>query len=187
MAEEIKVEETLVEETSTEVSKEITTDFENEIKKLKAQLSRANTEAAENKRKYVATLDEKEKAELERAEAENKLKEELDGYRTKERISNYTSKLLANGYDEDTAVKMAQSLPEGIPETFFAAQKAFIEERLAAYKAELLSSNQPPISVGDPISNNESMTQEEFDNLGYSARAKLKTDNPELYEKLNKK
>lgn len=95
--------------------------------KLKAQLSKANGEAAEYKKLLREKQTDSEKAEAERAEHEKAILEELNAYKTKDRISGYTAKLMASGYDSETASAMAAGLPDGIGDDFFDKQKAFIE------------------------------------------------------------
>ena len=82
--------------------------------KLKESVQRANAEAADYKRQLREKQTEAERAEAERAEREKAVQEELARYRTNERISGYQAKLMAAGYDAETAQVMATALPEGI-------------------------------------------------------------------------
>ncbi len=135
---------------------------ETETAKLKALLSKANSEAANYKRAAAekdealkAKMTEAEKAEAERAEREKAIQEQLDAYRTKERTASYASKLLASGYSEEVAARIAAGLPEGIPDDFFTEQKALIagirkdEEARALGKQPEVSSGKPPVSKED--------------------------------------
>ena len=70
-------------------------ELEAEITKLKACISKANSESAENRRKYQSTLTEQQRLEEERAEKDRLLQEELAGYKTRERIANYKAKFLS--------------------------------------------------------------------------------------------
>ena len=141
-------------ETKTETKAEPKPD--NEVTKLKAALSRANSDAADWKRKYVASLDEAKKKELEAAEAaEADAKqrqaelEELEALKAYKRTNIYKERLLDAGYDLETASLMANSLPEGVGEEYFTAQKTFLQnQRKEADKAKLNS--QPGLSVGMP-------------------------------------
>lgn len=117
--------------------------------KLKEALSKANSEAAAYKRQLREKQTEAERAEADRAEAEKQLREELDNYRTKERLSNYRAQLMAAGIDADTAALMAQALPDGVSDEYFAATKTFIENQKQAIATEALN-NQPGLSVGTP-------------------------------------
>lgn len=129
---------------------------DNEVTKLKAALSRANSDAADWKRKYVASLDEAKKKELEAAEAaeadakqRQAEREELEALKAYKRTNIYKERLLDAGYDLETASLMANSLPEGVGEEYFTAQKTFLQnQRKEADKAKLNS--QPGLSVGMP-------------------------------------
>lgn len=131
---------------------------DDEITKLKGSLSRACSDAAEWKRKYVATLDDAKQKELKAAEAaEAAAKEreaeraELEDLRAFKRVSTYKEKLIDAGYDLATADVMAKSLPEGVSDDYFAAQKAFNASQRQALETAKLNS-QPKLSVGTPPS-----------------------------------
>ena len=125
--------------------------------KLKAAQSNASADASEWKKKYHSTLDEASRKEVERAEAEQAMRDELTALKTEKRISVYTAKLMEVGYDAQTAATMAMSLPDGISDDFFAQQKTFIESQKQIAKTETINS-QPKLSVGEPPS---SATQED--------------------------
>ena len=117
---------------------------DDETTRLKAAISRANSEAAEWKRKYTATLDEAKRKEVEAAEARKAELEELQTLRTEKRISTYKARL-----DGATADLMATALPDGVSEDYFTALKTFnANQRKAADVAAL--NNQPGLSVGLP-------------------------------------
>lgn len=117
--------------------------------KLKAALSRANSEAAEWKRKYTATLDEAKKKELETEELRKRELAELEELRKDRRINSYKAKLMEAGIDGATADLMAKSLPEGVSEDYFTATKTFLANQRQAFEAESIK-NQPGLSVGLP-------------------------------------
>ena len=118
-----------------------------DAEKVKKTISNANADAASWKDKYRATLDEAKRKEEERAEADEALRAELTALKAEKRISNYTAKLLEVGFDAQTAASMAMSLPEGISEDFFEAQKKFLESQKQIAKTEALN-NKPTLSVG---------------------------------------
>lgn len=120
-----------------------------EIAKLKAALSRANSEAAEWRRKLNEKQTEQERAEMERAEREKERDARLAELEAKDRINTYTDKLMAAGYDTAIAKQMASALPDGVSDDYFAAQKSFIESQRQALEAASLK-NQPGLSVGMP-------------------------------------
>ena len=122
---------------------------DDETTRLKAAISKANSEAAEWKRKYTATLDEAKRKEVEAAEARKAELEELQTLRTEKRISTYKARLMDAGIDGATADLMATALPDGVSEDYFTALKTFnANQRKAADVAAL--NNQPGLSVGLP-------------------------------------
>lgn len=123
---------------------------ETAYQKLKEAVQRANAEAADYKRQLREKQTEAERAEAERAEREKTMQEELARYRTNERISGYQAKLMASGYDAETARVMATALPEGIGDDFFAAHKTFMDSKFQEMEAAALN-QQPKLSVGNPM------------------------------------
>ena len=118
-----------------------------DVTKLKTALSRANSEAAEYKRQLREKQTEQERAEAERAEANKKLQDELNALRRDKTISGYAGKLVANGFDAETAAKMAASLPDGVSDDFFTSQKAFLDSTKQAIEAAALN-KQPGLTGG---------------------------------------
>lgn len=118
--------------------------------KVKKTISNANADAAAWKDKYKSTLDEATRKEQERVEAEQSLRDELNALRAEKRVASYTTKLMAVGYDAQTASSMAVNLPEGISDDFFEQQKTFLESQKQLAKNELIN-NQPKLSVGETL------------------------------------
>ena len=131
-----------------------TTAYEAEIEKLKKALSKANSEAAENKRKYLSTLDEAQRAEEERAEKEKAREARIAELEAKERFSTYKSRLMEAGYDTATAEIMAKALPDGVGDAYFEAVKTYNGNQAQAIKNAALD-NQPGLSVGMPPTGTE--------------------------------
>ena len=132
--------------------------LEAEKDKLKKAMDAACSDAAKQKKEaakwqdqYKATLDEQKRKEFETEEANKALLAQLNEFKAKERISSYKAKLLAVGYDESTANTMASALPDGIEDTFFEAQRTFLESTKQSIKTQTLNS-QPNLSVGTPLS-----------------------------------
>jgi len=120
-----------------------------EIEKLKIALSKANSQASEWKKQFRETQTEQERQAAELADAQKQMQEQLDAYKAKERVSSYANKLMAAGVDADTATTMANSLPEGVTDEYFAAYKSFIEAKIKEVESAALS-RQPGLSVGAP-------------------------------------
>lgn len=120
-----------------------------ELKNVRNALNKASSEAAEYKRALREKQSEAERAEADRMENERKLQEELASYRNKERISTYQAKLMAAGYDADTASVMAKALPDGVSDDYFAVNKTFLDNQKQVLLSEALD-RQPKPSVGTP-------------------------------------
>ena len=123
-----------------------------EIAKLKAALSKANSEAAEWKRQYKSTLDEQKQKELEAAELRKAELAELETLRAEKRVGNYAKQFMGMGIDPETAESMAKSLPDGVTDEFFSVHKAYLENQRKNADIRALN-NQPSLSVGMPPSN----------------------------------
>lgn len=156
MAEEIKTTETTAAEKPKAEQHKTVAELEAEIAKLTAltesqknSISRANTDAADWKRKYTATLDEAKQKELKLEEERQKEREELEALRKDKRISTYKARLMESGVDHAAADIMANALPDGVSEDYFTAMKALLDNQQKAAEIAALNS-QPKLSVGMP-------------------------------------
>lgn len=127
------------------------TKLKNEMDKLKRQLSNANSQAAEYKRKFKEKMTEDERNEAERLEKEKARDEELALLRKEKMLSDYRSNLSSIGYDSETSARIADTLPEGLGEEFFAAQKEFFNNKMKQIEADAIK-GQPNLSKGQPLS-----------------------------------
>lgn len=165
-----------VEQTEQGDNAKSTTDLLAEIEQLKAErdklkqtVSASNSDASKRKKeaqewqeKYKSTLDEQKKKEFEAEEANKELLSRLTELETKERVSTYKAKLLSIGFDEQAASSMAETLPSGIADTFFDAQKVFLENLKLKAKTEVLNA-QPDLSQGMPPSSQQDAQKAEDD------------------------
>lgn len=146
-------------------------EIEAEKEKLKKAMDAACSDAAKQKKEaakwqeqFKATLDEQKRKEFETEEASKQLLAQLAEYKTKERVASYKAKLMSAGYDDPTASTMATALPEGVEDSFFDAQKAFLDNTKQAVKTQTLNA-QPSLSVGTPPSTPKDATSSEDNNL----------------------
>lgn len=156
-------------------------EYENDgsdAERLKAAVSKANSEAAELKRQLKAKQTEEERKEAERLEAEAAIKAELESLRKDKTISDSKARFLGLGYDEKLAADTAKALSDGDMEKVFANQKTFVENvKKAERAAALAGGSEPP-----PGKNPPAITKEQFDTMGYSERLRVFTEQPELYK-----
>lgn len=138
---------------TTEQTKELETlraeneKLKGENTKLRESVNSASADASKYKKQWQATLSEAERKEAEAAEQRKAELAELEQLRTEKRVSGYTAKLMAVGYDAQTAGIMAAALPDGIGDAYFEAQRNFIDGKVQATKSELLS-KQPSVTPG---------------------------------------
>lgn len=118
--------------------------------KQKKTINNVSSDAAEWKRKYRETLDENTRKEQEQAEKFAEMQAKIATYEAERRESTYFAKLIDAGYDPDTAKLMASGLPENVADSFFEAQKAFLESKTKAIKAQTINA-QPNLPTGSPL------------------------------------
>lgn len=120
-----------------------------EADKLKAALSKANSEAAEWKRQFREKQTEQERAEAERAEREKAVEEELRNLRRDKTVSGYVAQCLALGYDKDLALRAAEAMADGDAASILACQQDFLEIKQKELEAAALN-KQPSLTAGSP-------------------------------------
>lgn len=120
-----------------------------EAEKLKAALSKANSEAAEWKRQFREKQTEQERAEAERAEREKAVEEELRGLRRDKTVSGYVAQCLALGYDKDLALRAAEAMADNDAAAILACQQDFLDVRQKEIEANALN-KQPTLTSGAP-------------------------------------
>jgi len=124
-----------------------------EVDKLKASLSKANSEAAEYKRQRNEQMDKSKLAEVERAEQEKAMRDELETLRKEKAVTDYTNKALEVGFDTETAAQAANAMANGDMNAVFDALKAFVEATKTRLNNEALN-RQPGLSTGVPPTKN---------------------------------
>ena len=125
------------------------TDNNAEITKLKAALSKANSESAEWKRQFREKQTETERAEAERAEAEKALQEELRTLKRDKVVSEYAKSCMSIGYDAALAAECAEAMADGRMNDVFAIQQRFMEAKTKEIEAAALN-KQPGLTPGIP-------------------------------------
>ena len=120
-----------------------------EVTKLKAALSKANSDAAEWKRQYRQGLDEAKRAEEERKEEAEKVQNELRELRRDKTVSGYVAQCLALGYDKELALKAAEAMADNDAAAILACQQDFLENKKKELEATALN-KQPTLTSGSP-------------------------------------
>ena len=120
-----------------------------EVTKLKAALSKANSDAAEWKRQFREKQTEAERAEAERKEHEQEVENELRTLRRDKTVSGYIAQCLALGYTQDLALKAAEAMADGNAAEIMNCQQEFLEVKQRELEAAALN-KQPTLTSGSP-------------------------------------
>lgn len=150
-----------------------------EIERLKAAVSKSNSEAAELKKQLRTKLTEDEVAKLKDAEDREKLQSDYNALLTKVTISENKAKLLAIGYDDKLADETAEAMVNGELEKVFTNQKKHMENLEKKIRADVLKETPKPAPGG---AGGKGITQEQFDAMGYTERLKVFNEQPEIYK-----
>lgn len=108
--------------------------------KLKRAMDKASSEAADYKKKYNATLSEKEQADLEKAEAQARRDERLAELERENSIHKFTESYLDLGYDKESAIAAATAQVDNDVDTLFKLQKKILDEKIQAKEQEFIKS-----------------------------------------------
>lgn len=151
-----------------------------ELERYKNAVSKANSEAAEWKKKHNALISEDEQNKLAAEEELNSLREKVEAMEREKTISEHKAEFLALGYDEDLANESANALANGDTAKVFAIQRKFIEAHDKVLKTELLKGTPtPPAGNGS-----DTMTLEKLKGMSIADRYEFSVSNPEEYERL---
>ena len=124
-------------------------DSTEEVNKLRAALSNANSQAAEWKRQFREKQTEAERAEAERKEREAAVEDELRTLRRDKTVSGYVAQYLALGYSKELALKAAEAKADGDAATDFECQREH-QEAMRKEMEEAALNKQPTLTSGAP-------------------------------------
>ena len=104
----------------------------------KSLLDKANTEAADYKKKWRGALSEAERKAQDEKEKQTAMENELNQLRRDSKIAAYEKNYLGLGYDEKSAKEIAEAMFDGEMDTVFMLQKKFQENKERAIKADMM-------------------------------------------------
>lgn len=119
-----------------------------ELERMKNAVSKANSEAADWKKKHNALLSEDEQKKQKDAETLADMQKELEALRKDKTVSEYTAKYIALGYDKDLASETAKAMADGDMAKVFEngeKHKAAIEKKI---KEDLMNKTPKPGGAG---------------------------------------
>lgn len=154
-----------------------------ENKRLKRASDKASSEAADYKKQLMASKSDSERAAMEKAERDAALQEELQALRKESAVNRFAKSFMGLGYSEKNAMAAAEAQYSGDYDELNRLQadhQANMEKKI---RAELMKSMPAP-SIGNDDS--ITVTQAQFDNMGYAERVKLFNEHPTVYAKLAK-
>lgn len=147
----------------------------------KSTFDRKASEAADLGKQLKARMTEEEAKAAKEAEERAALEARVKELEAERMVNSYTSNFLALGYEEKLAKATAEAMAKGDTDTVFANQKAFVASREKEIRAEILKATPAPAAGASA----QSVTKEEFANMGYKERVDLYNENPDLYNELN--
>ena len=153
-------------------------DNSEELEKQKGLLSKANSEAADWKKKYNALSKDGDKEKKSLEEKFNELSEEVETLRKEKKETEYVAALVSQGFSEDNAKEAAAALIEGDMVKYFECSKKHNEGLEKNIEARLLkNTHRPP--AGDP---DVGMTKEKLLKMSPEERYKYSQEHPDEYK-----
>ena len=155
-------------------------DNADELEKQKGLLSKANSEAAEWKKKFNALSKDGDKEKKTLEEKYNELSTKVETLEKEKKQSEYVAALVSQGFSEDNAKDAAAALIEGDMVKYFECSRKHNEGLEKDIEARLLKNTQRP-PAGDA---DKGMTLEKLRKLSPDERLKYSEEHPEEYKKL---
>lgn len=138
-----------------------------EIENYKKMISKANTEAAEWKRRHNALLSDEEKAKAEAEEERQRkdnefaeMQKRINDLEKEKMVATYNASFVSMGYNAELATKTANALADGKMNEVFAYMKQHGEDKEKELRAEILKSTPTPSTAGkvdNPLTADEIM------------------------------
>lgn len=160
---------------------ELPNDGTAEIERLKTALSKSNSEAADYKKQLREKMTAEEAKAKEDADKMADLQTKYDALLKESTISKHKARFLSLGYDDTLASETAEAMANGDLEKVFANQKKHLDGVEKKIRSDILKDTPKP----DGGNSAKGITKEQFEAMGYSERAKLFEENPEIYKEFN--
>lgn len=159
---------------------DLPTDNSAEIDRLKAALSKSNSEAADFKKQLREKMSAEEIKAKEDAEKMEALIKERDALLREKTIATYKASYLSLGYEENLALATAEALANGELNKVFANQKKHNEAIEKKIRADVL--NETPKPEGG--NGSDIITKEKFSKMSIAEQHKYSVEHPEEYKML---
>ena len=151
-----------------------------EVERLKAALSKSNSENAEWKKKHREALSEEERKAQETADLIKQLQERNATLERESSVSKNKAKFLGMGYDESLAEEAAAAMADGDMEKLFGYQQKHQEALEKKIRADALKGTPKPV----PGKGDGAVTLENLRKMSVQERLEFSQKNPEEYKSL---
>ena len=151
-----------------------------EVERLKAALSKSNSENAEWKKKHREALSEEERKAQETADLIKQLQEENATLTRDSNVSKHKAKFLSMGYDDALATDAATAMVDGDTEKLFSYQQKHQEALEKKIRADALKGTPKPV----PDHRNGAVTLEDLRKMSTQERLEFAQKNPDEYKTL---
>ena len=151
-----------------------------EVERLKAALSKSNSENAEWKKKHREALSEEERKSQEVADELKQLREQNEKLLRESNLSKHKAKFLGMGYDEALASDAAAAMVDNDTEKLFAYQQKHQEALEKKIRADALKGTPKPV----PNKGDGGMTLEKIRKMSPLERLEYSEKNPDEYNTL---
>ncbi len=159
---------------------ELPNDGSAEIDRLKAALSKSNSEAADYKKQLREKMTAEEAKAKEEADKMADLQSKYDTLLKESSISKNKARLLALGYDDALATEVAEAMVEGDTDKVFAGQQKHLDTVGKKIREEALKGTPKPTGGNG----SETMTLEKFRKMSIEEQLKFSNEHPEEYKML---
>ena len=159
---------------------ELPADQTAEVERLKAALSKSNSENAEWKKKHREALSEEERKSQEAADELKQLREQNEKLLRESNVSKHKAKFLAMGYDEALASDAAAAMVDNDTEKLFSYQQKHQEALEKKIRADALKGTPKPV----PDKGDGGMTLDKFRKMSPLERLEYSEKNPDEYNTL---
>ena len=159
---------------------EIPADQSAEIDRLKAALTKSNSENAEWKKKHREALSEEERKAQETADRIKQLEEQNATLLRESGVAKHKAKFLAMGYEEVLASDAAKAMVDGDTEKLFSYQQKHQEAFEKKIRADVLKGTPKPV----PNKAEGAMTLEALRKMSAQERYEFAQKNPDEYKTL---
>lgn len=164
-------------------------DYKKEFEKLQAEnekLKKAQTvaskDASEWKAKFRDTQDKATREAEEQKEALERIMAENAELRKTQTLATHKAGWLGLGFDEALAAEAAEASVDNNFDALINSMKKFLEAHDKELKAANIRTMPSPVSGSAA----QSVTKEQFDNMGYRDRLKVFEEFPDLYKEFTK-